>query len=111
MKLYWIMKITSEKKPNECVFYWTGTTHRNPETYFKMKMKEKLKYYKENPINKNYKPYYAFAEDVRVEAKIASRTALSNHQELDKLCETLTTIYNSQPSNEYKMNVNQTIKV
>ena len=111
MKLFWIMKITSDKKPNECVFYWTGTTHRNPETYFKMKMKERLKNYKVNPSNKNYNPYYAFAEDVRVEAKIASRTALSNHQELDKLCETLTTIYNSQPSNEYKMNVNQTIKV
>ena len=73
-----------------------------------------MKYYKQNPTDKLYKPYYAFAEDVRVEAKIASRTALSNHQELDKLCETLTTIYNSQPSkeiNELKTKVNQTIKV
>lgn len=108
------MKITSDKKPNECVFYWTGTTHRNPETYFKMKMKEKLKYFMENPHQKNYKPYYAFAEDVRVEAKIACRTALSSHQELDKLCETLTVIYNSPPSkeiNEFKMKINHTIKI
>ena len=70
-----------------------------------------MKYYKQNPTDKLYKPYYAFAEDVRVQAEIASRTALSNPQELDNLCETLTTIYNLQPSNEYKMNVNQTIKV
>lgn len=83
----WILKITSETIPDRCCVYWTGTTHKHPETYFKMKIKEAVK----RGFNK---PYLEFAQDTRVEATIIGKTALQDPNELDAYCRILTDIMN-----------------
>jgi hypothetical protein len=85
----YIMKVTSEKIPNDFCIYWSGYSHKQPATQFKSKMKANLKKYKENPNRKDYKPYFPFAEDVRVEAKVIGSTDLKGYDELNEYCENL----------------------
>ena len=96
MKLYWIFKITSRKRPNECVVYFSGTERKHPETQMKSFMKGRLRHWRENPSACSWRPYFPFAEDIQVEAEVIGRTALYNQEELIKYCETLTIILNSE---------------
>ena len=90
-----IYKITSNKLPNECCFYWSGHSGRHPETQFKSIMKDRLKKWKagKSPLQR---PYFRFAEDIQVVAQVVGRTALQDAEELDKYCAALTSVYNSQ---------------
>ena len=87
-----IYKITSNKLPNECCFYWSGHSGRHPETQFKSIMKDRLRAGK-SPLQR---PYFRFAEDIPVEAQVVGRTALQDAEELDQYCAALTSVYNSQ---------------
>ena len=78
-----IFKITSETLPEECCFYWSGISGRHPETKFKSAMKDRLKKWKNGQTDRQ-RPYFRFAEDVRVEAKVVGRTALQDAKELDQ---------------------------
>jgi hypothetical protein len=96
----WIFKLTSESRPNECVVWYGGTTHKHPETQFKYYIKSQLKKYMENTQKKIYRPYFPFAKDTRVNAEIIGKTALDNEEELIKYCNSLTIILNNYRSIE-----------
>jgi hypothetical protein len=90
----WIMKITSDKIPNECCVYWTGSNHRHADTAFQSSMKEKLKNYKQGKY-KTIKPYFRWAEDTQVVAKHLERTDLVGDA-LEIYCANLTTRLNNE---------------
>lgn len=83
-----LIEITSEKHQRK-MYWYSGYTGRSPQTIatkIQYCLKGRYKKWIDSPDNKEYKPYYAIADDIRLQVKIIQPIQTKNIADIELYC-------------------------